>query len=85
MHIYIHICYTYIYAFMLSHVRLYETMDWSTWLLFLGIFQASILEWLPFPTPEDPPNPGMEPMAPVSALAGKFSTIEPLGSPNLTM
>ena len=56
---------------MLSPVRLYETMDWSTWLLFLGIFQASILEWLPFPTPEDPPNPGIEP---ISLESGRFFT-----------
>ena len=32
----------------------------------LGIFQARILEWLPFPPPEDLPNPEFEPMSPVS-------------------
>ena len=26
-----------------------------------GIFQARILEWLPFPTPEDHSNPGIKP------------------------
>ena len=31
-----------------------------------GIFQARILEWLPFPTPGDLPNPGMEPASLVS-------------------
>ena len=47
----------------------------------LGIFQARILECLPFPTLEDLPNPGMKPVAPVSALAGRFSTTEPPGKP----
>ena len=30
----------------------------------LGIFQARILEWLPFPPPEDLPDPGFEPVSP---------------------
>ena len=29
-----------------------------------GIFQARILEWLPFPSPEDLPDPGNEPRSP---------------------
>ena len=29
-----------------------------------GIFQAKILEWLSFPSPEDLPDPGMEPWSP---------------------
>ena len=29
-----------------------------------GIFQARILNWLPFPFPEDLPNPGMEARSP---------------------
>ena len=44
-----------------------------------GILQARILEWLPFPSPGDLPNPGTEPMSP--ALAGRFFTTEPLGKP----
>ena len=37
---------------------------------------------LPFPTPGDLPNPGIEPMSPATpALAGRFFTIEPLGKP----
>ena len=32
---------------------------------------------LPFPTPRDLPDPGIEPMSP--ALAGEFFTTEPLG------
>ena len=35
---------------------------------------SGILEWLPFPSPGDFPNPGLEPEFPVSpALAGRFS------------
>ena len=32
----------------------------------LGIFQARILEWLPFPSPGDLPHSGTEPVSPVS-------------------
>ena len=47
-----------------------------------GISQASILEWLPFPFPEDFPDPGIEPRSPVSpALAGGSFTTEPPGKP----
>ena len=36
---------------------------------------------LPFPPPEDLPNPGIKPVCPGSpALAGGFLTAEPLGS-----
>ena len=36
--------------------------------------------WLPFPTPGDLPNPGIEPMSPASpATAGRFYSTEPLG------
>ena len=35
-----------------------------------GILQARILEWLPFPSPGDLPDPGIEPASP--ALAGRF-------------
>ena len=35
-----------------------------------GISQAKILEWVPFPLPGDLPDPGIEPVSPVSpALA----------------
>ena len=38
---------------------------------------------LPFPPPGDLPNPGIEPMCPVSpALAGGFFTTEPPGKPS---
>ena len=37
---------------------------------------------LPFPFPEDLPNPGIEPMYPVTpVLAGRFFTTEPPGKP----
>ena len=36
-----------------------------------GVFQARILEWLPFPS-EDLPDPGIEPASPI--LAGGFFT-----------
>ena len=40
-----------------------------------GIFQARILEWLPFLSPGDPPNPGLELSSLASpALAGGFFT-----------
>ena len=40
-----------------------------------GIFQARLLEWLSFPTPEDLLNPGIEPMlSAFPALAGGFFT-----------
>ena len=32
-----------------------------------GIFQARILEWVPFPSPGDLPHPGIEPVSPVSS------------------
>ena len=47
-----------------------------------GIFQARILEWLPFPPPGDLPNPGIKPTSTASALVGGFfSTTEPPGDP----
>ena len=37
---------------------------------------------LPFPSPGDPSDPGIEPMSLAPpALAGKFFTLHPLGSP----
>ena len=42
-----------------------------------GILQARILEWLPFPSPEDLPNPGIEPGSP--ALRADALPSEPPG------
>ena len=39
-----------------------------------GIFQARILEWLPFPSPGDLPNPGIKLVSP--ELSGGFFTAE---------
>ena len=45
-----------------------------------GISQARILEWLPFPTPGDLPNSGIEPTCLASpALGGRFFTTVPPG------
>ena len=43
-----------------------------------GISQARYWNGLPFPLPEDLPNPGTEPVSPESpAVAGRFFTTEP--------
>ena len=48
-----------------------------------GILQARILEWLPFPTPGDLPDTGIEPVSPIApALADGFFTTEPTGMPS---
>ena len=44
-----------------------------------GILQARTLEWLPFPSPGDLPNPGIEPGFP--AAQANFSPSEPPGKP----
>ena len=47
-----------------------------------GIFQARTLEWLPFPTPGDLLDSGIELESLKSpALAGRFFTSAPLGKP----
>ena len=45
-----------------------------------GISQARILDGLPFPSPGDLPNPGIEPSAP--ELADELFTAEPPGKPS---
>ena len=50
--------------------------------LSLGFPRQGFWSRLPFPSPGDLPDPGIEPMSPASpALAGRFSTTEPLGEP----
>ena len=44
-----------------------------------GIFQARVLEWLPFPSPGDLPDPGLKPRSPV--LQADSLPAEPLGMP----
>ena len=47
-----------------------------------GICQERLLELVPFPTPEDLPDPGIEPSSLVSpASAGRFFTTVPSGKP----
>ena len=47
-----------------------------------GIFQARVLDGLPFPTPGDLPDPGIEPTSPVSPeLQGDSLPAEPLWQP----
>ena len=41
---------------------------------------------LPFSSPGDLPNPGIEPVSPLSpSLAGRLFIVEPLGKPNLKL
>ena len=68
---------------LLSCIQLFcDTMDCSLPdFYFHGIFQARILEWVPFPPPGDLPDPGIKPPSP--ALAGGFFTTEPPGKPQI--
>ena len=63
-------------ACMLSHFSsaLGDPMDYSLpGSSVHGILQARILEWLPFPSPGDLPDPGIEPTSLMSpALADEF-------------
>ena len=45
----------------------------------MGFFRQEYLSGLPFPSPEDIPDPGTELMSPMSA--GGFFTTEPPGKP----
>ena len=45
--------------------------------LSMGLFRQEYWSWLPFPSPGDLPDPGIEPVFP--ALAGGFFTTEPPG------
>ena len=50
--------------------------------LFIGFFRQEYWSKLPFPTPGNLPNPGMEAVSIVSlALAGKFFIAAPPGKP----
>ena len=56
-----------------SLVRLCNPMDCNPpGFSVFGILQARILEWLPFPSPGDVPDPAIKP--PVSCIGGFFST-----------
>ena len=45
--------------------------------------QARILEWFPFPPPEDLPDPGVLVSLASPSLAGGFFTTEPPGKPGI--
>ena len=52
---------------------------------FYGISQARMLKWVAFPSSGDLPNPGIEPMCPVSPAFQVYSLPpEPPGKPYLT-
>ena len=77
-------CNTYGVVCMLSHVQLFAT-PWTVAFRLLCQWDFSKQEYwsgLPFSTPGDLPNPGIEPVSPVSpALAGRFFNTVPLGKP----
>ena len=65
----------------LSHVRLFAIL-WTVALqapLSIGFPSQEYRSGLPFLSPGDLPNPGVEPMSPT--LAGEFFTAEPPGHP----
>ena len=67
---------------MLSHVQLIVT-PWTVVHqapLSMGFPRQEYWSGLPFPSPGDLPDPGIEPASP--ALAGRFSTAEPPGKPS---
>ena len=49
----------------------------------MEFFQARTLEWVPFPTPGDLPDPGIEPESP--ALETDALTSEPPGKPGVIL
>ena len=70
------------HACMLSHIRLFVT-PWTVACkapLSIEFSREEYWSELPFPTPRDLSDPGIEPVSPV--LAGKFFTTEPLAKPS---
>ena len=67
-----------------GHVQLFVTL----WIvarqapLSMGFSRQAYWSGLPFPTPADLPDPGIEPVSP--ALAGGFFTADPPGEPRET-
>ena len=61
-----------------SYPTLYDPMDNTVH----GILQARILEWVPFLSPEDLPNPGIDPRSPT--LQASSLPAEPQGKPKNT-
>ena len=68
---------------LLSRVRLFAT-PWAVAYQAtpsMGFSRQEYWSWLPFPSPGDLPNPGIEPRSP--ALEADALTSEPPGKPNL--
>ena len=69
-----------------SHVRLFASL-WtviSQAPLSTGFSRQEYWSGLPFPTPRDLPDPGIEPKSlSSSTLAGRFFATEPCGKPSL--
>ena len=75
---------SHIYVQSLSPVQLFESLWTVAHQAPLSIGFSKQKEWsgLPFPLPEDLPNPGIEPVSlGCPALAGRFFTKEPPGKP----
>ena len=71
------------YVCVLGHVRLFAT-PWTVAYqtpLSMGFSRQEYWSGLPFPSPGDVPDPGIEPTCP--ALAGRFLTAEPPGKPQV--
>ena len=69
---------------MLSHIQPFATSGTVALQasLSMGFSMQEYWSWLPFPTPGDLLDPGIEPASLVSpALAAKFFTTEPSGKP----
>ena len=74
------------YAQSLSRVQLLATLWTVAHQAPLSMGFPRLEHWigLPFPSSGVLPNPGIEPMSPMSpALAGKFLTTEPRGKPTV--
>ena len=75
-----------VHASSLSHICLFAA-PWTIArqdALSMEFYRKDYWSGLPFPTPGNIPNPGVEPMSLVSpALAGEFLTPEPPGKPHV--
>ena len=73
---------------VLSYLRLFATQ----WIvacqapLSIGFYTTEYWDGLPFPSPGDLADPGIEPMSlPSPALAGRFFTTKPPEKPRITI
>ena len=64
-----------------SFVTPWTVAHWAP--LFMGLPKQKHWSTVPFPSPGDFPNPGIEPVS--SALAGGFFTTEPPGKPTVRL